>query len=53
MPRLPVLHEADLHAAQFLAETGLTLEQARREYEDIPVAPVVAPFEHGKPFVTE
>ena len=29
------------------------LEQARGEQEDIPIAPVVAPFEHGKPFVTE
>ena len=53
MPRLPVLHESDLHKAQFLAETGLTLEQARGEEKDIPVAPVVAPYEHGKPFVTE
>ena len=53
MPRLPVLHEADLHAAQFLAETGLMLEQATGQEEDIPVAPVVAPFEHEKPFVTE
>ena len=49
----PVLHEADLQAAQFLAETGLTLEHATGQEEDIPVAPVVAPFEHGKPFVTE
>ena len=53
MPRLPDLHEADLHEVQFLAETGLMLEQARGEEEDIPIAPVVAPFEHGKPFVTE
>ena len=48
MPELPVLHEAE-----FLAETGLTLEQARGEEKDIPVAPVVAPYEHGKPFVTK
>ena len=38
---------------QFLAETRLTLEQARGVEEDIPVAPVVAPFEHRKLFVTE
>ena len=43
----------DLHEAQFLAETRLTLEQARGVEEDIPVTPVVAPYEHGKPFVTE
>ena len=54
MPRLPVLHEADLQAALFLSETGLTLEQATGQEEpDIPVAPVITPFEHGKPFVTE
>ena len=53
VPRLLDLHEADLHEAQFLAETRLTLEQARGVEEDIPVAPVVAPYEHGKPFVTE
>ena len=57
VPRLLVLHEADLEAdlqaALFLSETGLTLEQATGQEEDIPVAPVVAPFEHGKPFVTE
>ena len=48
VPRLP-----DQHEAQFLAETGLTLEQARGVEEDIPVTPVVAPYEHEKPFVTE
>ena len=53
VPRLPVLHEADLHAVQFLAKIGLTLEQATEQEEDISVAPVVAPFEHRKPFVTE
>ena len=53
VPKLQVLHEADLQAAQFLAELGLTLEQETGQEEDIPVAPVVAPFEHGKPFVTE
>ena len=53
VPKLPVLHEADLQAAQFLAELGLMLEQATGQEEDIPVAPVVAPYEHGKPFVTE
>ena len=60
MPRLPVLHpadvqhQADLKAAIFLSETVLTLEQATGQEEaDIPVAPVLTPFEHGKPFVTE
>ena len=49
MPRLP-----DLHEAEFLAETGLTLAQATGLMEDIPIATVVnAPYEHGKPFVTE
>ena len=38
----------------FLSETGLTLEQATGQEEaDIPVAPVLTPFEHGKSFVTE
>ena len=54
VPRLPVLHEADLQAALFLSETGLMLEQATGQEEpDIPVAPVITPFEHGKSFVTE
>ena len=54
VPGLPVLHQADLQAAIFLSETGLTLEQATGQEEpDIPVAPVITPFEHGKPFVTE
>ena len=60
VPRLPVLHQADvqhqadLQAAIFLSKTGLTLEQATGQEEaDIPVAPVLTPFEHGKPFVTE
>ena len=44
----------DLHEAEFLAEIGLTLAQATGLMEDIPIAPVVnAPYEHGKPFVTE
>ena len=43
----------NIHEAEFLAETGLTLEQARGVEEDIPVTPVVAPYEQGKPFVTE
>ena len=71
MPGLPVLHpadiqhQADLQAAIFLSETGLTLEQATGQEEadipvapiltqaDIPVAPILTPFEHGKPFVIE
>ena len=61
MPRLPVLHltdiqlQADLQAVIFLLETRLTLEQAMGQDEaaEIPVAPVLTPFEHGKPFVTE
>ena len=61
MPRLPVQHptdvqlQADLQAAIFLSKTGLTLEQATRQDEaaEILVAPVLTPFEHGKPFVTE
>ena len=48
LPRMPDLHEAEL-----FAETELMLEQARGVEEDIPVTPVVAPYEHGKPFVTE
>ena len=57
---LPILHpmdvqlQADLQAVIFLSETVLMLEQATGQEEpDIPVAPVVTPFEHGKPFVTE
>ena len=61
MPRLPVQHpkdvqlHADLQAAIFLSETGLMLEQATGQDEaaEIPVAPVLTPFEHKKPFVTE
>ena len=61
VPGLPVLHptdvqlQADLQAAIFLSETGLTLEQATGQDEaaDIPVAPVLTPFKHGKTFVTE
>ena len=54
MPGLPVLHQADLQAVIFLSETGLTLEQATGQEEaDIPVAPILTPFEYGKPFVTE
>ena len=54
VPMLPVLHETDLHAAQFHAETGLMLEQAVGRTDDIPVAPVVAiPYKLRKPFVTE
>ena len=54
MPGMPVLHEADLQAALFLSETGLMLEQATGQEEpDIPIAPIITPFEHGKPFVTE
>ena len=44
----------NLHEAEFLAETGLTLAQAKGVMEDIPVTPVVTvPYEHGKPFVTD
>ena len=54
VPRLPVLHEVDLQAALFPSEDGLTLEQATGQEEpDIPVAPIITPFEHGKPFVTK
>ena len=61
VPSLPVLHptdvqlQADLQAAIFLSETGLTLEQATEQDEaaEIPVAPVLTPFEHEKPFVTK
>ena len=60
MPGLPVLHpadvqhQADLQAAIFLSETRLTLEEAMGQVEaEIPVAPVLTPFQHGKPFVTE
>ena len=60
MPGLPdlhqadVQHQADLQAMIFLSETGLTLEQATGQEEaDTPVAPVLTPFEQGKPFVTE
>jgi len=60
VPELPLLHptdvqlQADLQAAIFLSETGLTLEEATGQEEaEIPVAPVLTPFQHGKPFVTE
>jgi hypothetical protein len=60
VPGLPVLHQADvqhqadLQAAICLSETGLTLEQAMGQEEaDIPVTPILTPFEHGKHFVTE
>ena len=46
--------QADLQAAIFLSETGLMLEEATGQVEaEIPVAPVLTPFQHGKPFVTE
>ena len=58
VPGLPVLHPADvqhqedLQAAIFLSETGLMLEQATGQEEaNIPIAPVLTPFEHGKSFV--
>ena len=60
VPGLPLLQptdvqlQADLQAAIFLSETGLTLEEATGQVEaEIPVAPVLTPFQHGKPFVTE
>ena len=60
MPGLPLLHpmdvqlQADLHVAIFLSETGLTLEDVTGQVEsEIPVAPVLTPFQHGKPFVIE
>ena len=60
MPGLSLLHptdvklQADLQAAIFLSETGLMLEQATGQVEaEIPVAPILTPFEHGKSFVTE
>ena len=60
VPGLPLLHptdvqlQADLQAAIFLSETRLTLEEATGQVEvEIPVAPVLTPFQHGKPFVTE
>jgi len=38
----------------FLSKTGLTLEEAMRQVEaEIPVPPILTPFQHGKPFVTE
>ena len=44
----------NLYEAEFLAETGLMLEQATGAVEDISIAPVVnVPYKHGKPFVTE
>ena len=60
VPGLPLLHpmdvqlQADLHVAIFLSETGLTLEDVTGQVEsEIPVAPVLTPFQHGKPFITE
>src|SRR6185312_7143080 len=54
VPGLPLLHPADLQAAIFLSETGLTLEEATGHVEaKIPVARTITPFQHGKPFVTE
>ena len=60
MPGLPLLHptdvqlQADLQAAIFISETGLTLEEATGQVEaEIFVAPILTPFQHGKPFVTE
>ena len=38
----------------FFLKTGLTLEEATGQVEaEIPVAPVLTPFQHRKPFVTE
>ena len=46
--------QADLQAAIFLSETGLTLEEATGQVEaEIPVSPVLTPFQYGKPFVTK
>ena len=46
--------QADLQAAIFLSETGLTLEEATGHVEaKIPIARTITPFHHGKPFVTE
>ena len=47
--------QADLQAAIFLSETGLTLEEATGHVEakKIPVARAITPFQHRKPFVTE
>ena len=60
VPGLPLLHptdvqlHADLQAAIFLSETRLTLEEATGQAEaEIPIAPVLTLFQHGKPFVTE
>ena len=51
VPGLPLLHptdvqlQADLQAAIFLFETGLTLEEAMGQVEaEIPVTPVLTPF---------
>ena len=60
MPGLPLLHltdvqlQADLQAAIFLSKIGLMLEQTMGQVEaEIPVAAILTPFQHGKPFVTE
>jgi len=46
--------QADLQTTIFLSKTGLMLEQATGQVEaEIHVAPVLTPFQHGKPFVTE
>ena len=60
VPGLPLLHptdvqlQADLQAAIFLSKTRLTQEEATGQVEvEIPVTPVLTPFQHGKPFVNE
>ena len=60
VPGFPLLHptdvqlQADLQAVIFLSETELTLEEATGQVEvEIPVAPVLTPFQHGKSFVTK
>ena len=57
VPGLPLLHPTDVQlqaAAIFLSETRLTLEEAMGQVEaEIPVAPILTPFQHGKPFITE
>ena len=57
VPGLPLLHptdvqlQVDLQAAIFLSETGLTLEEATGQVEaEIPVAPILTPFQHGETF---
>ena len=49
-----VLRAPNQHTAEFLLETGLTLEQAQGRMEDIPRAQVVyVPYEHGKLFIID